>query len=157
MKVAILNFEQHRKLIGKRFSNSMFYNPILTPYGYIILSEQEIIQTTIQDLLWVKDLPLVELETLTPPDTTPPTLSIYAVEIPTEFQWVFVGDKITIGGFNIPLAQYNSNKVVNLAYFSWLEFRKELDSGKYEDLKSALMPLWDYVALQVQNGNVITL
>jgi hypothetical protein len=157
MKVAILNFEQHRQLIGQRFTDSMFYNPVLISSGYIILSEQEIDQTTEQSLLWVKDLPLVELDTLTPPDTTPPTLTPYAVEIPTEFQWVFVGDKITIGGFYIPLDNYNSIKVVNLAYFSWVEFRKELDSGKYQDLKSALMPLWDYVATQVANNNIIIL
>jgi hypothetical protein len=91
------------------------------------------------------------------PDTTAPSLLPYAVEIPGEFQWVFVGDKITIGGFYIPLDNYNSSKVVNLAYFNWPEFRAELDSGKYADLKSALMPLWDYVAEQVTNGNIIVL
>ena len=39
----------------------------------------------------------------------------------------------------------------------WSEFRAELDSGNYEDLKRALMPLWDYVALQVINNNLVIL
>ena len=39
----------------------------------------------------------------------------------------------------------------------WSEFRAELDSGKYEDLKRALMPLWDYVELQVTNNNLVIL
>ncbi len=57
----------------------------------------------------------------------------------------------------IPLDTHNQDKVVNIAYFMWVEFRAELDSGKYEDLKRALMPLWDYVELQVNNQNLVVL
>jgi hypothetical protein len=39
----------------------------------------------------------------------------------------------------------------------WTEFRAELDSGNYEALKRALMPLWDYVELQVINNNLVIL
>jgi hypothetical protein len=39
----------------------------------------------------------------------------------------------------------------------WSEFRAELDSGNYTYLKRALMPLWDYVELQVTNNNLIVL
>jgi hypothetical protein len=90
-------------------------------------------------------------------DFTAPTLSIYAIKIPTEYIWVFPLNKFVLSGFIIPLDTYNTLKVVNVAYFEWPEFRAELDNGNYEDLKRALMPLWDYVALQVANGNLIQL
>jgi hypothetical protein len=90
-------------------------------------------------------------------DYTAPSLTPYAVEIPEIYQWAFPEDKFILSGFIIPLDDYQSIKVVNLAYFQWLEFRAELDSGNYEDLKRALMPLWDYVALQVANNNIIVL
>ena len=86
---------------------------------------------------------------------TPPTLTPYAVVIPEIYQWAFPQDKFILGGFEIPLDTHNSEKVVNIAYFMWSEFRAELDSGKYNDLKRALMPLWDYVELQVTNNNLV--
>jgi hypothetical protein len=88
---------------------------------------------------------------------TPPTLTLYAVVIPEIYQWAFPQDKFILSGFEIPLDTHNQDKVVNIAYFMWEEFRTELDSGKYEDLKRALMPLWDYVELQVSNQNLIVL
>lgn len=90
-------------------------------------------------------------------DYTSPSLLPYAVEIPTIYQWAFPEDKFVLSGFIIPLDTYQSIKVVNLAYFQWLEFRAELDSGNYEALKRSLMPLWDYVAEQVTNNNIIVL
>ena len=90
-------------------------------------------------------------------DFTPPTLNPYAVEIPTIYQWAFPEDMFVLSGFIIPLDTYQSTKVVNLSYFQWAEFRAELDSGNYEALKRSLMPLWDYVAEQVNNGNIIVL
>jgi len=90
-------------------------------------------------------------------DYTAPSLLPYAVEIPEIYQWAFPEDKFVLSGFIIPLDTYQSIKVVNLAYFQWLEFRAELDSGNYEALKRSLMPLWDYVALQVTNNNIIVL
>ena len=90
-------------------------------------------------------------------DFTPPTLSPYAVEIPEIYQWAFPEDMFVLSGFIIPLDTYQSTKVVNLSYFQWAEFRAELDSGNYEALKRSLMPLWDYVAEQVTNNNIIVL
>jgi hypothetical protein len=90
-------------------------------------------------------------------DYTPPPLSPYAVVIPEIYQWAFPENKFVLSGFEIPLDTYNNDKVVNLAYFMWSEFRAELDSGNYEDLKRALMPLWDYVELQVINNNLVIL
>ena len=88
---------------------------------------------------------------------TPPTLRPYAVVIPEVYQWAFPNNKFILGGFEIPLDTHNSHKVVNIAYFMWTEFRAELDSGKYEDLKRSLMSLWDYVELQVNNQNLVVL
>jgi hypothetical protein len=90
-------------------------------------------------------------------DYTPPTLTPYAVIIPEIYQWAFPQDKFILGGFEIPLDTHNNDKVVNLAYFMWTEFRAELDSGNYVSLKRALMPLWDYVELQVINNNLVIL
>lgn len=94
---------------------------------------------------------------------TPPTLYPYAVEIIEEYRWVFPDDMFILDKFIIPLDSYQSTKVVNLAYFEWLEFRAELDKKDndgnfvYATLKRSLMPLWDYVALQVTNNNIIVL
>jgi len=156
MKIALLTIYQYRSLQGQSFTSDSFFNPTSLPSGAYFISEEEIEQYQGTEFAWIKDLPLVEYSK-DMPDTTAPQLYPYAIEIPTEFQWVFVGDKITIGGFFIPLDNYNGIKVVNLAYFNWVEFRAELDSGIYADLKSALMPLWDYVALQVTNNNIIVL
>jgi hypothetical protein len=90
-------------------------------------------------------------------DYTPPPLSPYAVVIPEIYQWALPENKFVLSGFEIPLDTHNNDKVVNLAYFMWTEFRAELDSGNYVSLKSALMPLWDYVELQVINNNLVIL
>jgi hypothetical protein len=90
-------------------------------------------------------------------DYTPPALSPYAVVIPEIYQWAFPENKFVLSGFEIPLDTHNNDKVVNLAYFMWTEFRAELDSGNYEALKRALMPLWDYVEFQVINNNLVIL
>jgi hypothetical protein len=87
----------------------------------------------------------------------PPTLSPYAVVIPEIYQWAFPENKFVLSGFEIPLDTHNNHKVVNLAYFMWSEFRAELDSGNYVALKRSLMPLWDYVELQVINQNLVIL
>ena len=84
---------------------------------------------------------------------TPPTLTGYGVEIPDKFLWVFPDDKFVLEGFEIPL----TNGAVDVAYFQWQAFRDELDSGKHDYLKRALMPLWDYVTEQVEEQNFISL
>jgi hypothetical protein len=96
-------------------------------------------------------------------DYTAPSLLPYAVEIPVEYRWVFPDNKFILNGFEIPLDDYQSTKVVNLAYFQWVDFRNELDRKDdegnfvYATLKRSLMELWDYVALQVTNNNIIVL
>jgi hypothetical protein len=103
------------------------------------------------------DLPEYYEEVRSPDAPELPPLSPYAVVIPEIYQWAFPEDKFVLSGFEIPLDTHNNDKVVNLAYFMWSKFRAELDSGNYEALKRALMPLWDYVELQVINNNLIIL
>jgi hypothetical protein len=87
----------------------------------------------------------------------PPRLYPYGVEIPEIYLWVFPENKFVLNKFEIPLDTIKAVKCVNLAYFNWQAFRDELDSGNHEYLKRALMPLWDYVELQVKNNNLIIL
>jgi hypothetical protein len=100
-----------------------------------------------------EDKPEYYEEVLDPNTPTPPTLTGYGVEIPDKFLWVFPDNKFILEGFEIPL----TNGVVDVAYFQWKSFRDELDSGKHEPLKRALMPLWDYVTEQVINNNLVQL
>ncbi len=132
------------------------FNPSSLPNGSYFISEDEINAYQGTEFAWIKGLPLIDFTTEMP-NTTPPDLMPYAVAIPEVYQWAFPEDLFILSGFEIPLDTLGSTKVVNLAYFNWVEFRAELDSGKYTDLKRALMPLWDYVALQVTNNNIVVL
>jgi hypothetical protein len=90
----------------------------------------------------------------TPKDlTTPPTLYGLGVVIPDTFIWVFPDNKFILEGFEIPL----THGAVDIAYFQWQAFRDCLDNGNHDYLKRALMPLWDYVAEQVENQNFVQL
>lgn len=106
---------------------------------------------------YFKDLKIHDLNISDLSYYEPPTLYPYAIEIPEIYLWVFPENKFVLNKFEIPLDTINDVKCVNLAYFNWLAFRDELDSGNYEDLKRSLMTLWDYVAEQVTNNNLIVL
>jgi hypothetical protein len=86
-------------------------------------------------------------------DTTPPTPTNLGVVIPDKFLWVFPDNKFVLEGFEIPLQK----GAVDVAYFQWQAFRDCLDNGNHEFLKRALMSLWEYVAEQVENQNLINL
>lgn len=106
---------------------------------------------------YFKDIKIVDLKIIDLSYYEPPTLYPYAIEIPDIYLWVFPENKFVLNKFEIPLDTINGVKCVNLAYFNWVAFRDELDSGNYIYLKRALMPLWDYVAEQVENNNLIVL
>lgn len=85
------------------------------------------------------------------PETTPPTLLPFSCIIPKDLQLPFRNGVFKLNGFEVPLDTIEENRVVNMAYFNWLEFRAELDR-KYPDgtfvnqvLKDSLMDLWDFV------------
>jgi hypothetical protein len=93
------------------------------------------------------------IDLFAPIDTTPPTLYGLGVVIPDTFIWVFPDNKFILEGFEIPL----TNGAVDIAYFQWQAFRDCLDNGNHDYLKRALMPLWDYVAEQVEKQNFVQL
>jgi hypothetical protein len=106
---------------------------------------------------YFKDIKIEDLKISDLSYYEPPRLYPYAIEIPDIYLWVFPENKFVLNKFEIPLDTINGVKCVNLAYFNWVAFRDELDSGNYIYLKRALMPLWDYVAEQVENNNLIVL
>ena len=96
----------------------------------------------------------VTLESLAIPDInyfTPPALTPFACEIPTELQLPFRNGVFKLNGFEVPLETIQNKKVVNIAYLNWEQFRNELDrkdgAGNFvhQALKDALMDLWDFV------------
>jgi hypothetical protein len=146
-----LTLEQSELLKGQTYAPDSLFNPIKDKNGnYFIFNEVD--DCVNKEFMWVKDL---VLEPYWSVNYKSPTLSPYAVVIPEIYQWAFPENKFVLSGFEIPLDSHNQDKVVNIAYFMWEEFRAELDSGKYNDLKRALMPLWDYVELQVTNNNLV--
>jgi hypothetical protein len=156
MKSLVINTNQYN---GTRVGINIFYAlPILSGeyIGKFATSENALLEfpEIFENLTYeIVDLDASVFEI----DYTPPPLSPYAVVIPEIYQWAFPENKFVLSGFEIPLDTHNNDKVVNLAYFMWSEFRAELDSGNYVSLKRALMPLWDYVELQVINNNLVIL
>jgi len=62
MKGAIVDLDQKIILQSSKFDGEQFYNPVLDNNDQYFISEEEIVQTTNPDTLWVKDLPLVEID-----------------------------------------------------------------------------------------------
>jgi hypothetical protein len=153
IKAYKLTIEQFNLINGKEFTKDSLFLPFQDFNGDYYISKEEVEQCDVLQFNWVKDLELADYIRFKPTTELLP----YAVEIPEIYQWAFPEDKFVLSGFEIPLDTYQSIKVVNLAYFQWAEFRAELDSGNYEALKRSLMPLWDYVAEQVTNNNIIVL
>lgn len=87
-------------------------------------------------------------------NATPPSKVPFYCEIPLEYQLPFNNNVFKLNEFEVPLETIENTKSVNLAYFEWKEFRFELDTldkngnFKYQALKDALMPLWDFVDIQ---------
>jgi len=100
---------------------------------------------------YFKDLAIEDLEIENLAYYQPPTLYGLGVVIPEQFIWVFPENKFILEGFEVPL----TNGAVDIAYFQWQAFRDCLDNGNHDYLKRALMPLWDYVAEQVENQNFV--
>lgn len=62
MKGIKLTIEQKEDLQTKKFDGVTFYNPVLDNNDEYFISEQEVEQTINSDSMWVKDLPLVDIE-----------------------------------------------------------------------------------------------
>jgi hypothetical protein len=62
MKGVKLTIEQKEDLQTKKFDGVTFYNPVLDNNDEYFISEQEVEQTINSDSMWVKNLPLVDIE-----------------------------------------------------------------------------------------------
>jgi hypothetical protein len=60
MKVYLLTENQKNELVGVEIIPDNYYNPIQDYYSNWIISIEEVEQTTNENFLWVKDLPLIE-------------------------------------------------------------------------------------------------
>jgi len=59
MNVRLLTETQAAALTGQYFAPNSQYNPVLDGLGRLVISEQEVQQTTNPDFLWVKTLPII--------------------------------------------------------------------------------------------------
>lgn len=58
--VYLLNKNQAALLNGKPFTDDSYFNPVLDADGLFVLSEECVDNTTVEDFLWVKELPKIE-------------------------------------------------------------------------------------------------
>ena len=56
----ILTKEQFKEIAGKEYTTDAYFNPVLDADGDIVISEEEVKQTTNSELEWVKELPFKE-------------------------------------------------------------------------------------------------
>jgi hypothetical protein len=62
MKVALLTPEQKELLVGKQYSDSIYFNPTEDINGNWIISIEEQEQCSADEYQWVKDLPLIDFD-----------------------------------------------------------------------------------------------
>jgi hypothetical protein len=152
MKYLLINTNEHN---GTQKGVNIFYAaPILSGENKGKFATSENALNEFPDIFKKLDYEIAELEAKDfEIDLTPPNLFGLGVVIPEQFIWVFPDNKFILEGFEIPL----TNGAVDIAYFQWQAFRDCLDNGNHDYLKRALMPLWDYVAEQVENQHFVEL
>ena len=60
--VGLLTIEQKDELVGVLYAPDSYYNPIQDANNNWVISTEEMIYTTNEDTLWVKDLELIPYE-----------------------------------------------------------------------------------------------
>jgi len=73
IQVGLLTIEQKDELVGQWYAPDSYFNPIQDANDNWIISTEEIDQCINPDLLWVKDLPLIEYIPKPTPPPFPPT------------------------------------------------------------------------------------
>lgn len=71
MLVGLLTIEQKDELVGVEVQYDWYFNPVEDGNGDWIISTQEIDNNTNPDVMWVKDLPLIEYVPLPPNEDIP--------------------------------------------------------------------------------------
>jgi hypothetical protein len=62
MKGIILTLEEKGELEVQTYDGVQFYNPVLDNNNQYYVTEEEVDNTTNPNTLWVKDLPIVDIE-----------------------------------------------------------------------------------------------
>ena len=148
----VINTNQYN---GTQSGVNIFYaSPILSgPHiGKFATSENAL--NEFPELFKTIDYQIIELDaSVFEVNTTPPQLLPFACIIQIGLQMPFRNGLFKLSGFEVPLESIGDNKVVNIAYLHWAEFKAELDR-KYPDdtfvhqgIKDNLMDLWDFVEL----------
>ena len=60
IQVGLLTIEQKDELIGQLYTEDSYFNPIQDDNNNWIISVEEIEFCTVEQFMWVKDLPLIE-------------------------------------------------------------------------------------------------
>jgi hypothetical protein len=95
------------------------------------------------------------IDIFAPVDRTPPPMSGLLVAIPIYWEMLFPEDKFIINGFVVELERIDGILAVDVGYLQWPNFQNELDKQVNEAIKRHMLPIWDYVAEQAQQGNFI--
>jgi hypothetical protein len=102
-----------------------------------------------------EDLPEYYEEIISPDTPPPPPMSGLQVVIPIYWEMLFPEDKFTLNDFIVQFERINDMLSVDIAYLQWTNFQNELDKPENAAIKRHMMPIWDYVAEQAQQGNFI--
>jgi hypothetical protein len=89
------------------------------------------------------------------PDLTPPALSTLRVAIPDYWWSLFPDDEFILNGYVVQFERVNGILAVDIAYLDWPAFQEELDKPENAAIKRHMMPIWDYVLIEIENHNFI--
>jgi len=67
-QVHLINLEQANDIRGKEYSHNRFYSPIEDANANWIIGQEEVVDCENEDLIWVKELPLIDYEPKTEPE-----------------------------------------------------------------------------------------
>lgn len=157
-KIALLTIEQYRSLYEQEFSQGMTFNPAALPDGSYFISEEEVNAYSGTEFAWIKSLPLIDYTTEIP-DTTPPTPMGVGVVIDSGYSDLgfWTAKQFKLGGFVVPLTDYNGGLAVDLAYLLWEGFRLEQDKPIHETTFREFSNLWYSLKTKAENNDVVQL
>ncbi len=157
-RIALLTIEQFRQLYLYELPDGTLLGPRADVSGDFFISEEEINQAK-SIFTWLEDLPLIEISTLTKPDTTPPTPMGVGVVIDSKYDVFGFWDakQFKLGGFVVPLTDYNGGLAVDLAYILWQAFRDEQDKPIHETVKNELPKVWEDLKTKAMNNELVQL
>jgi hypothetical protein len=67
MYVGLLTVEQKDTIKGQLYGPDLFFNPVQDADGNWIISLQEMVNTSVDEFEWVRDLPVIEFKPVIDP------------------------------------------------------------------------------------------